>query len=169
MTTETASRTPVADLWSRILEDPRFDDLPYKVETNEHGQIILSPHKARHSYRQGDLVRLLSIHVAEGRIAIELAVQTSRGVKVPDVTWASEERYLLSKDAEPSPVAPELIIEVLSESNTKKEMDEKRELYFAGGAREVWTCEPEGRMRFFGPGSELPESEMVPSFPKRID
>lgn len=30
-------------LWEEIVADPRFEDFPYKVETNQHGQVILSP------------------------------------------------------------------------------------------------------------------------------
>ena len=46
--------------WSRALRDPQLRDLPYKVETNEFGQLVLSPHKLQHSRRKmqlGDLLR----------------------------------------------------------------------------------------------------------------
>lgn len=168
MSTEIGTYTPAAEAWSRILEDPRFEDLPYKVETNASGQIILSPHKSDHSYRQGDLMRLLAVHLPNGRIAAELAIQTSGGIKVPDVTWASHERYASTKAADPPSVAPELVIEVLSASNTRREMEEKRGFYFAAGAREVWTCDPQGRMAFYDDSGEISRSTLVPAFPASI-
>lgn len=163
------SSTAAVAAWKRAVEDPQLQELPWKVETNEHGQLILSPHKVRHSYRQAEIIRLLAVRLPEGRIATELAVETEKGIKVPDVTWASEERYLRSKDADASPIAPEIVIEVLSRSNTAAEMEEKRRLYFQAGAHEVWTCDMDGRMRFFAPTGERAPSEMVPDFPTALD
>jgi Uma2 family endonuclease len=40
--------------------------------------------------------------------------------------------------------APELCVEVLSESNSSREIDEKRAAYFAAGAHEVWIVDPQG-------------------------
>jgi Uma2 family endonuclease len=40
---------------------------------------------------------------------------------------------------------PDLAVEVLSPSNTEREMDRKRREYFAGGARLVWQVYPDSR------------------------
>ncbi len=66
-------------------------------------------------------------------------------------------------------MAPEICIEVLSESNTRAEIDEKRLLYFERGAQELWTCDLKGRMRFFDSSGEMSGSGLVPSFPSDID
>ncbi len=167
-------RSACLELWSRALRDPRLRDLPYKVETNENGQLVLSPHKPRHSIRQTRIVRLLlerarDAELPAGEPIVEFAMATLQGVKVPDVVWISDERATqMPENAEASPVAPELVIEVLSASNTKREMEEKRQLYFAAGSREVWTCDPEGRMTFYGVNGEIPASALVPSFPATI-
>lgn len=42
-------------------------------------------------------------------------------------------------------MAPDLAVEVLSESNTKKEMAEKLRDYFAAGSRLVWYVDAERR------------------------
>jgi Uma2 family endonuclease len=60
---------------------------------------------------------------------------------------------------------PEIVVEVLSGSNTRAGMEEKRRLYFEAGAREVWMCDPEGRLDFYSAAGELPASELMPSFP----
>ena len=65
--------------------------------------------------------------------------------------------------------SPEIVIEILSPSNSTAEMEEKRELYFARGAQEFWMCEREGSMRFFNSRGALSESVLVTAFPKRID
>lgn len=157
--------------WSRALQDPSLHDLPYKIETNEYGQLVMSPQKPRHSNAQSRIGDLLSRLVERrGRGIVEFALETSKGVKVPDVVWISEVRWSrIPDDAEASPVAPEICIEVLSTSNAEAEMDAKRRLYLEHGALEVWTCDVDGTMRFFTPAGERPTSELVPEFPKEVE
>jgi hypothetical protein len=47
-------------------------------------------------------------------------------------------------------------------------MEEKRALYFATGAKEVWICERDGRVRFFDSSGEIAYSHLVPGFPNLI-
>jgi len=66
---------------------------------------------------------------------------------VPDVAFASWDRFpdrKIPKAPIPS-LAPDLVIEVLSESNTKAEMERKRGEYFSSGVRLVWEFDPESR------------------------
>ena len=65
--------------------------------------------------------------------------------------------------------APEICVEVISPSNTASEIEEKKQLYFEAGAKEVWLCDDDGTMRFFLPGSLVPASLLCPDFPVRID
>lgn len=157
--------------WSRALRDPSLRDLPYKIETNEHGQLVMSPHKPLHGHLQSRITELLSeLMPQSGRRAVEFAIETSKGVKLPDVVWISEERWGdIPADAEATLVAPEICVEVLSTSNTRAEIDEKRRLYLEHGAHEVWTCEADGRMHFFDGSGERSFSALVPDFPARID
>ena len=162
METETA--------WSRALRDPSLRDLPYKIETNEYGQLVMSPRSPQHSRMQSRIAVLLSEHVKRsGEGAIEFAIRTSKGVKEPDVAWMSSARWdELSDASEASPVAPEICIEVLSPSNTTAEMEEKRRLYFEQGAVETWICDIDGRVSFYRVDGEHPNSELAPTFPKEI-
>jgi Uma2 family endonuclease len=160
-----------ATAWHRVLNDPQLRDLPYKVETNEHGQIVLSPHKPRHGVRRAQIVRLLDRHLSSpGEAGVEFAVTTRKGVKVPDVVWISAERLAeIPDDAEASPVMPELVVEVVSEGNTEAEIAEKRALYLDGGAQEVWTCAPDGTVTYSDVDGSRKASALVPSFPDTID
>ena len=89
---------------------------------------------------------------------------------MPDVVWISESRWSeIPEGAEASTVAPEICIEVLSDSNSETEMEMKRALYFDRGAEEVWTCDESGRIRFFDPSGELNASRLTPSFPSQVD
>lgn len=155
--------------WSRARQDPQLRELPYKVETNEHGQLVFSPHEVQPGVQQVRVAELLlERQLRPGRRAVEFVVQTSAGTKVPDSVWISDERWaMIPKNAEDSPVAPELVVEVLSRSNTAAEVQQKQHLYPAG-AHEAWTCDPNRRMHLFSAGGEIERSEQVPSFPKRL-
>ena len=159
-----------ATLWQRALEDPALQELPFKIESNEHGQLLLSPHTPRHSLLQSRVMRLLDRHATgAGEATVEFAVRTSRGVRVPDVVWISEERLAqIPDDAEASPVMPELIVEVVSSSNTETGMQERRDLYFEEGASEVWLCDENGALTFFDASGEINKSTLAPSSPKVV-
>ena len=170
METKTLTRQQSIVLWEQVCADPYLRDLPYKIETNELGQIILSPHKTRHSELQGDLILLLARHAPPtGRPRPEYPVQTTKGIKVCDVIWISSERAArVPEGAEASPVMPELCIEVLSSSNTTAEIDQKCRLYFDGGAEEVWVVSEAGQVNFYDAGGAIPASRLAPSFPDRV-
>lgn len=151
--------------WHEIVNDPALQDLPYKVETNRRGQLILSPHSNRHSLQQRAILHLLDRHAPAGMSAPEFALATNQGVKVPDVVWMSDERWeAMQQTGDPSTLAPEICVEVLSASNTVEELAEKRTLYRDAGADEVWLVEPDGRIRFFR-ASEMDRSEIAPDCP----
>ena len=69
-------------------------------------------------------------------------------VQIPDVAFASWDRFPDRKvPTEPIPsLAPDLVIEVLSESNTKHEMERKRGEYFSSGVRLLWEIDPVPRI-----------------------
>ncbi|HEX7070953.1 MAG TPA: Uma2 family endonuclease [Rhodothermales bacterium] len=163
--------TPSQLAWRRALNDPSLRDLPYRIETNEYGQLVMSPVKRSHSMRAGTIMGLLHDLISEpGVLPVDLAIDTPKGVKVPDVVWMSEGRANQQLiDADAVSTAPEICVEVLSASNTRAEIDEKRSLYFACGAEEVWTCDVDGRMHFFDEAGEMPSSRRVPSFPEKVD
>lgn len=154
--------------WADLLRDPTFQDLPYKIETNARGQIILSPHSNRHSFLQDEIQRLLRQHAPEGSTPPEFAIATPHGVKSPDVAWISpERRQAMQETGDPTTLAPEICIEVLSESNTAEEMEDKRMLYRDAGAQEVWLVHLDGRIQFFGE-EEMDASRVVPEMPNHL-
>ena len=167
MNTETKHRPGLT--WAQVCEDPSLQNLPYKVETNRHGQVVLSPHKRYHSRLQARIVDELRDQAEGGVRFVELAVDTPEGAKVPDVAWMSDKRNAsIPEDAEPAPIAPEICIEVRSTSNTDAEIEQKRALYFEAGAEEVWLCDREGQLRFFNAEGERAHSSRVPSFPRNL-
>lgn len=145
--------------WSEVLADKSLQDLPYKIELNEWGNIEMSPATNLHSFYQGEIIRILLRKMPKGKVMPEFVIQTDKGVKAPDVVWCSKE-FLQKHSIHQSPftAAPELCVEIVSDSNTYKEMKRKMKLYFAKGAKEVWLVSLKGEVRFFTPDGEFPQS-----------
>jgi hypothetical protein len=45
--------------WEEVCEHKQLQDLPFKIELNKWGQIVISPVKIKHSFYQGRIQRLL--------------------------------------------------------------------------------------------------------------
>lgn len=154
--------------WEEVVADPCLRDLPYKVELNEHGRLLMSPIRVSHSGYQGEIIRLLNLFLPHGRAVPECATQTAKNVKVSDVAWFTPERWAVAMHEVACSTAPEICVEVASDSNTDREFSEKRSLYLRAGAREVWFCDLMGNMSFFDAGGMLDKSRLCPEFPSAV-
>lgn len=155
--------------WLEIIKDPTLQNLPYKIEQNEKGQIVMSPASNEHGLVQSEIITLLQNKKKGGRVLSECSVQTSMGVKVADVVWMSKEFFKQNKLVTPYQVAPEVCIEITSLSNTRAEINEKIELYLAKGAKEVWVCNAVRTMEYYNHRGQVKKSSLFPDFPKKID
>jgi Uma2 family endonuclease len=155
--------------WSEIIKDSQLQNLPYKIEQNEKGQIVMSPASNEHGLVQIEIGTLLNLKKKGGRVLSECSIQTSMGVKVADVTWLSKEFFKQNKLVTPYQVAPELCVEITSLSNTKAEINEKIELYLAKGAKEVWVCNATRTIEFYDHRGRMKKSLLFPDFPKKIN
>ncbi len=161
--------------WLQVCQDRALVDLPYKIELDKHGKLIMSPAGKKHSKLQIRIQRLLLQLLPHGDPLPECAVETTEGTKVADVAWISQARWAsLNPDEASCSVAPEICIEILSPTNTLAEMlgtpdkPGKRELYFQAGAIEFWTCDEAGGMTFYSPTGQIQKSELCPGFPDRV-
>ena len=157
--------------WTEILADSELARLSYRVETDQHGHLVMTPPPAPiHGNRQGRIAALLLQLRPDGETFRECPVSTAGGVKAADVAWIAPHRRENLAELVLFEPAPEICVEVLSPSNTEAEIDEKRTLYFDAGASEVWICNLDGSMSFFAGPDHLQSSTSVlcPAFPGRI-
>jgi Uma2 family endonuclease len=64
-------------------------------------------------------------------------------VRMPDLCYVSRERVRAAKSKSGIlPVAPDLAVEILSPTNTRREMARKLAEYFQAGTRLVWYIDP---------------------------
>ncbi|HDN26548.1 MAG TPA: Uma2 family endonuclease [Thioploca sp.] len=154
--------------WQEVCEDKKLQQLPFKIELNKWGQIVMSQATVIHSFYQGRIQTLLESFLTTGIVMPELVIETRDGVKVADVVWVSDERADIILDETAASIAPEICIEVKSGSNTLDEMLEKKDWYFKVGAEEVWICDKKGDIYFYNHDSSIKYSLRVPDFPTQI-
>jgi len=162
--------------WEELLADTELGrdlaKIEGRIETDRHGHIIMYPPAAfSHGSYQFQIGSLLHTLLPEGRVATECPISTADGVRGADVAWISHARLAAIGENVCLTQAPEICVEVLSPDNTRAEMKEKKALYFAAGAREVWFCDRKGRMTFFtGVESKGESSSMLcAEFPSGIE
>ncbi len=128
---------------------------------------LLSAQGEHYELVNGDLYPMTPTKLAHGRIANWIAYQltgfvvprklgavfaaetgfaiSEKDVLAPDVSYLRKERLPAEEAKGFVRLAPDLAVEVFSESNTQPEMQQKVELYFSAGARLVWVVYPGSR------------------------
>lgn len=142
----------LAQRWNALLGSP---GLPERYELDEYGEVIetIAPKTAHQR-----IVHAIQRRIAEtlgGEPLPGVAVLTSIGVRVPDIAW--QESWT---GTDPVTPAPTICVEVQSEENTRRELNEKVAAYPDAGAREVILVELSGRIRHFGADGERTASAM---------
>ncbi len=147
------------------------------------GRIVhASPTSPEHGKIEGNFYHHLRAFVEPRRLGVvlvgEVGVYTRRRpdtVRGADVLFISEARlggHLEGKGF--LKVAPDLVVEVLSPSDARTEVEEKLAEYFSRGVRLAWVADPKGQtvrayrspedVRVFGSGDTLPGDDVLPGF-----
>ena len=159
--------------WDELCADSEVARLRFRIETDRYGNITMNfPADFTHGSRQFDIGKLLKDALPHGKVSVECPISTLDGIKAADVVWVSPSRLLEIGGRAALRGAPEICVEVISLSNTRGEMEDKRRLYFEAGAHEVWICERGGVLHFFlkhAPHVDAGASLLCPSMPARID
>jgi Uma2 family endonuclease len=164
----------VATTTTKLMTFAEFEQLPnpsegFRLELR-HGELFqLPPAKWNHFLLQDRLRALLQNAAAEtGKAATEFGFRPTQENEylIADVAVASIERW---KSADPKGYfsgAPEIVIEVLSPSNTATEMLDKEKLCLENGCQEFWIVDPtlqlvkvstpDGRAITYSAGQEIP-------------
>lgn len=122
---------------------PARDDV---VEELHWGQVVtLCRPKMGHAKLQMRMVRLLEPKLEHlGVVATEVAFRAlpEYDLRGADVAFVTQSRWDATPDDDNLRGSPELVIEVLSPSNTKTEMREKAALCLSTGTQQFWMLDP---------------------------
>ena len=149
--------------WQELIENPFFRDLPYKIELNKFGQILMSPASNRHGILQNKVARAIENQKQSGVIVTECSILTDEGVRVADAAWLSDGFYAEFGEKTPYPKAPEIRVEVKSPGNSKAEMEEKIRLYLEKSALEVWIIDESAKINFHTHTGKMKTSKLTPN------
>ena len=154
--------------WQEVCENQTLKNLPFKIELNSQGKVLMTPVKVNHSILQGEIIGHLYQNLTGGEALAGCPIKTKQGTKVADVAWASNDLLKKIENEVECSIAPEICIEVLSFSNTKSEINEKKGIYFEEGAIEFWVCDSFGNISFFVKEGKIERSNIAKTFPISI-
>ena len=130
------------------------DYLLFPEDGNRHeiigGEHYVSPApKWRHQIVLGNLYRLVSPFIYENRLGYFLpapldVVLSDEDVVQPDLLFISNERSSIAQEAGAFG-APDLVVEILSDSTRRRDETIKLSLYEAMGVIEYWIADPDAR------------------------
>lgn len=149
--------------WSEVVSNPLLQNLPFKIELNQFGQLLMSPVSNLHGRIKVRLAAALLNEMPKGEVITGCSIETSDSVKVADVVWASAAFIAEYGYSTPYIKAPELCIEIVSPSDSKQEMALKTELYLARGAQEVWIVHEGAEIDIFTHTRQLTKSQFSDS------
>jgi Uma2 family endonuclease len=140
-----------------LCEDPLLANVPGKIELDLWGRMFLTPFDNRRGMLKGRIASRIAGLAGQG--VINASVLTRQGVSVADVAWCSEPFARAHGTETPFTRAPEICVEVVSPSNSRKALEEKVAGYLAAGAVEAWIVYPKSkRVQCFGKAGELAAS-----------
>lgn len=145
------------------------------------GILVEKPMGSWESQLAGVFTQILNNFVLPRKLGIVMVpdgtVRLQPGlVRMPDVSFISWDSL---GDEQPDgkpilPVAPDIAIEILSKSNTSREMERKRNDYFEAGVQVVWEVDPptrtvreylpDGSERTFTAADTLAAEHILPGF-----
>jgi Uma2 family endonuclease len=115
-----------------------------------HGELVpVTRPKLKHALIQGRLRDLLKRFAEPGSyVEIEVAFRPrpEHELWAADVAYLSRERFQKADPEDNFHGAPEIVIEVLSPSNTAAEIYDKEQICLQNGAREFWVVDPDRRL-----------------------
>jgi Uma2 family endonuclease len=151
--TETSLKFPIMAATTHLMTVAEFQSLPEDSGSTyhelRHGEIVtVTRPKLKHSLIQTNLLFLLKpLADPAAHVSMEVAFRPlpDHELWAADVAYLSAERFRQSDPEGNIDGAPDLVIEVLSSSNTAAEILDKEQICLANGAKEFWVVDPEYR------------------------
>lgn len=146
------------------------------------GEVVVMPRPTwEHGEVAGNVYMLVKLFLKQhpiGRVTVEGGVITERKpdtVRGPDVSFMSAGRMPLGERMDRfADATPDLCVEVVSPSNTRRKLNDKIKEYFFTGAKAVWVIDPDERSvtvygepmegRVFKQDATLDGGDVLPGF-----
>ena len=135
----------IDDLW-QLVHQADNDAIRYELIDGE--LIEMSPPGGQHGWLATKFARYLDIYAETldlGEVTVESGYHPSGNrhtLLSPDVAFVSRERAPQPFPEKYIPLMPDLAIEIVSPSNTRKEVNRKTQIYLSNGSQLVWIVQP---------------------------
>jgi Uma2 family endonuclease len=169
---------PARKVWT----DHEIMSLPengYSYEVVD-GQLVMSPkNNLQHGDLCAEILMRMRMHAKGHKLGRVFDSNTgywmiNRNLRAPDVSFVSVDRLPKKATKEFMSGAPDLVVEVLSPTNRRDEMDKRLRDFFTSGTKLVWIIDPEEKFaevcrsltdrKIVGPGGILQGEELLPGF-----
>ena len=108
-------------VWARVLADPWLQSLPYRIETDRYGHILMSvPPSPEHGESQSDVAFHLRSLLPHGKVITECPISTNEGTRHADVAWRSRERRRTQRGQVCLTRAPEICAEEIGRASCRE-------------------------------------------------
>jgi len=131
------------------------DDLDHRYKLVEGRLVKMSPTYGSHGRRASDLHYALETHIRQHRLGVLTAAETGfdltrpgerrETVLAPDIAFARADHAPLVDVDEFPHLAPDLVVEVASSSDSRRRMGEKARRWMDRGVRLAWVVWPRRR------------------------
>ncbi len=168
----------------KVWTETELESLPEDGYSHEvvNGELVMSP---KNNWFHGDICAALLTALRTFANAQRLGAvwDSSTGFwmknlncRAPDISFIRKERLhgLKRRDAKFFLGAPDLAVEILSPSNTRRDVDERLRDFFSSDAQFVWVIDPEAerveichsptQRHLLGPGAMLDGEQLLPGF-----
>ena len=145
---------------------------PYRIEQNAEGELeIMTPLNTKGGYREMFVgARLFEWADAHGGLVVSSSAGftlADNSIRSPDASWISDALWNALLDAQQrsfAPVCPQFLVEILSESDSRKALEAKMEMWLANGAQLAWMIDPfAAEILIYRPGQQ-PETQTRPDW-----
>ncbi|MEO8100669.1 MAG: Uma2 family endonuclease [Acidobacteriota bacterium] len=158
------------------------DGLRHELDAGE--LLVMTRPNSRHGALQAELIRILGDHVRRnklGRIYSESGFILGRNPEIlrgPDVAFVRQDRLPQVPDDGWAELGPDLVVEIVSPSDTARQIDRKVHQYLAAGTLAIWIVypdtksvhvfEPAGAARMVESHDLLSSPQALPGFEIRV-
>ena len=120
---------------------------PFYYELRDGDAVPVPRPKLKHTLVQIQLEKLLEQAIPEMFVAVEFPFRAlpEHELRVADVAMVSRDRIKQTDPEDNLHGAPDLVVEVLSPSNTVAEINDKEKLCLENGSKEFWVVDPDLR------------------------
>jgi len=122
-------------------------DLKIKIEVINQKLVIMPAPNLQHQIISDELVFQFNAFVRKNKLGKVLSAPTDvkfneENTTQPDILFVVVKRFDTVKNQKLLEIAPDLVVEIWSPSNTTKEQEDKKELYAKEGVLEFWEIFP---------------------------